>query len=145
MAFRRFHALLAGALFAISAALSAPSCAQQFVVFKAKPPFDMGKIMPDSVSNDYYVKIGTSDGVQIGTTLQMKGIRGERGRTRSPEGTQNPEKARGKAKEIDSGKTKKKSPTQEKKPEAEKPRSGKKEQARLEREKARKSQTGEKE
>ena len=74
MTFRRFQALLMDALFAVSVAVPTLCYAQQFVVFKAKTPFNEGKIMPDSVrsgGNDYYVKIGVGDGVQIGTTLNV--------------------------------------------------------------------------
>jgi outer membrane protein OmpA-like peptidoglycan-associated protein len=46
--------------------------AQQFVVFKVKTPFHMGGVVADSARmNDYYVKIGTEQGIQIGTVLNV--------------------------------------------------------------------------
>jgi len=46
--------------------------AQEFVVFKVYTPFDMGDMMPDSGRvNDYYVKFGSSEGAQIGTTMNV--------------------------------------------------------------------------
>jgi outer membrane protein OmpA-like peptidoglycan-associated protein len=46
--------------------------AQEFVVFKVHTPFDMGQVMPDSGRvNDFYVKIGTPEGAQIGTVLNV--------------------------------------------------------------------------
>jgi outer membrane protein OmpA-like peptidoglycan-associated protein len=46
--------------------------AQQFVVFKVKTPFQMGGVVADSARmNDYYVKIGTEQGVQIGTVMNV--------------------------------------------------------------------------
>ena len=52
---------------------SAPIHAQnQFVIFKAKTPFDVGKVMPDSARlNDFYVRIGTDRGAQMGMTMNV--------------------------------------------------------------------------
>lgn len=48
------------------------SAAQEFVVFKVHTPFDMGHVMPDSGRvNDFYVRIGTAEGAQIGTVLNV--------------------------------------------------------------------------
>ena len=48
------------------------TAAQEFVVFKVHTPFDMGQVMPDSGRvNDFYVKIGTPEGAQIGTVLNV--------------------------------------------------------------------------
>ena len=48
------------------------SAQNQFVIFKAKTPFDAGKVMPDSARlNDYYVRIGTDRGVQIGMAMNV--------------------------------------------------------------------------
>ena len=42
----------------------------QFVIFKAKTPLDVGKVLPDSARlNDFYVRIGT--GIQIGMTMNV--------------------------------------------------------------------------
>ena len=47
-------------------------CAQEFVVFKVHTPFDMGGMIPDSGRvNDYYVKISSQDGAQIGTIFNV--------------------------------------------------------------------------
>lgn len=46
--------------------------AEQFVVFKVKTPFQMGGVVSDSARmNDYYVKIGTEQGIQIGTVMNV--------------------------------------------------------------------------
>lgn len=48
------------------------SAQNQFVIFKAKTPFDTGKVMPDSARlNDFYVRIGTDRGIQIGMTMNV--------------------------------------------------------------------------
>ena len=44
----------------------------QFVIFKAKTPLDVGKVVPDSARlNDFYVRIGTDRGIQIGMTMNV--------------------------------------------------------------------------
>ncbi len=44
----------------------------QFVIFKVKTPFDVGKVVPDSArQNDFYVRIGTDRGIQIGMTMNV--------------------------------------------------------------------------
>ena len=69
---RRAFAALVGVLLAAFCAGPASLCAQEFVVFKAKIPFDAGGAMPDSARmNDYYIKIGAEDGVQIGTIMNV--------------------------------------------------------------------------
>jgi len=46
--------------------------AQQFVVFKVKTPFQMGNAVPDSAKlNDYYVKIGSLQGILIGAVMNV--------------------------------------------------------------------------
>ena len=50
----------------------APATAQQFVVFKVKTPFQMGGAVPDSAKlNDYYIKIGSLQGIQIGGVMNV--------------------------------------------------------------------------
>lgn len=44
----------------------------KFVIFKAKTPLDVGKVLPDSARlNDFYVRIGTDRGIQIGMTMNV--------------------------------------------------------------------------
>ena len=60
--------IAAAALLAVPAVLHA----QQYVVFKVKSPFDTGRTVPDTARmNDYYAKVGSEDGVQIGMVLNV--------------------------------------------------------------------------
>lgn len=46
--------------------------AQEFVVFKVYTPFDMGDVKPGSARvNDFYVKLGIQDGIQVGTVMNV--------------------------------------------------------------------------
>jgi len=72
MARSKLHAVIVGAVLAILFAGCTSLYAQEFVVFKVNTQFDKGKSLPDSARvNDYYVKIGTGDGAQIGTTMNV--------------------------------------------------------------------------
>jgi outer membrane protein OmpA-like peptidoglycan-associated protein len=68
---RRWTGVLLLGLIVIAA--SAPARAQnQFVIFKTKTPFDAGKVIPDSARlNDFYVRIGSDRGAQIGMTMNV--------------------------------------------------------------------------
>ena len=56
----------------LSLAAASPTAAQQYVVFKVETLFDTGGAVPDSArANDYYVKIGSADGAQIGTLFNV--------------------------------------------------------------------------
>jgi len=69
---RQNRILLLLAVLALALAVAAPAVAQQYVVFKVKTQFDSGAALPDSARmNDYYVKIGTGDGAQIGTIFNV--------------------------------------------------------------------------
>jgi len=47
-------------------------CQDQYVIFKVKTPFDVGKVVPDSARlNDFYVRLGTERGIQIGMTMNV--------------------------------------------------------------------------
>lgn len=60
-------ALLCGVTFGQGAA-----SAQKYVVFKVKTPFQMGGAVSDSAKlNDYYVKIGSLEGIQIGAVMNV--------------------------------------------------------------------------
>lgn len=72
MARSKFHAAIVGVVLAVLFAGCTSLYAQEFVVFKVSTQFDKGKSLPDSArANDYYVKIGTGDGAQIGTTMNV--------------------------------------------------------------------------
>ena len=69
---RGSKALLVGGLLAVASLMPSLVSAQQFKVFKVKTPFHMGGVVPDSARmNDYYVKIGTEQGVQMGTVMNV--------------------------------------------------------------------------
>ena len=56
----------------VAASFGQAHAQNQFVIFKAKTPFDVGKVVPDSARlNDFYVRIGTERGVQIGMTMNV--------------------------------------------------------------------------
>ncbi len=64
----RLSALTLG-LIAASGSAHAQS---EFIVFKAKIPLDTGAAVPDSArQNDFYIKIGTDRGIQIGMTMNV--------------------------------------------------------------------------
>jgi outer membrane protein OmpA-like peptidoglycan-associated protein len=69
---RGSKALLVGGLLAVASLMPSLVSAQQFVVFKVKTRFHMGGVVPDSARmNDYYVKIGTEQGIQMGTVMNV--------------------------------------------------------------------------
>ena len=48
------------------------SAQRDFVVFRAKTPFDSGKAAPDSGRlNDFYIRIGTDRGIQMGMMMNV--------------------------------------------------------------------------
>ena len=66
----RHRVALAGTLAAVLFLLPSTLFAQKHVVFKVETLFHMGGAVPDSARmNDYYVKIGTEEGIQIGTVM----------------------------------------------------------------------------
>jgi len=65
----RSKLLLLGAVLMLCGTVEAQN---QFVIFKVKTPFDAGRVVPDSARlNDFYVRIGTDRGVQIGMTMNV--------------------------------------------------------------------------
>ncbi|MDA0748255.1 MAG: OmpA family protein [bacterium] len=71
MVFLRCRSLLGVLLVALFCAPSLVA-AQDFVVFKVKTPFQTGGAVPDSARmNDFYCKIGTDQGIQIGTEMNV--------------------------------------------------------------------------
>ena len=67
------HRILLSGLFAVMLFLCPDSArGQSHVVFKVKTPYQSGRALPDSARmNDYYVKIGYEEGIQIGTVLNV--------------------------------------------------------------------------
>lgn len=66
---RTMLVLMATCVVAISGRVEAQS---EFIVFKAKTPLDKGTAAPDSArQNDFYIKIGSDRGVQIGMTMNV--------------------------------------------------------------------------
>ena len=57
---------------AIAAGTGAAHAQNEFIIFKAKTPLDTGVAVPDSArQNDFYIKIGTDRGIQIGMTMNV--------------------------------------------------------------------------
>lgn len=68
----RFRSAAVGVALLLLGAAPGLLFAQEYVVFKVKTPFHMGGAVPDSARlNDYYVKIGTQQGIQIGTIMNV--------------------------------------------------------------------------
>ncbi len=68
----RFQVALMGALFAALVVVPVLLSAQDYVVFKVKTHFDDGRAVPDSGrANHYYVKIGSEEGIQVGTIMNV--------------------------------------------------------------------------
>ena len=66
----RLKVALMGALFAALVVVPILLSAQEYVVFKVNTHFDDGRAVPDSGrANDYFVKIGSEEGIQIGTIM----------------------------------------------------------------------------
>ncbi|MBS11104.1 MAG: hypothetical protein CME19_05805 [Gemmatimonadetes bacterium] len=66
------RSLLGALALLILAGAGQTSAQNQFVIFKAKTPFDAGKVAPDSARlNDFYVRIGTDRGIQLGMTMNV--------------------------------------------------------------------------
>ena len=56
----------------VAAATGSVSAQNEFIIFKAKTPLDTGVAVPDSArQNDFYIKIGTDRGIQIGMTMNV--------------------------------------------------------------------------
>ncbi len=73
MNWHRTIGLLLGILATGLCMVPSPATAQQqFPVFKVRTPFQMGGVVSDSARmNDYYVKIGMEQGIQIGTVMNV--------------------------------------------------------------------------